>query len=178
MLNAQTMQMMAMKWAAAQPAVAAFITSMVPDFHDGEDLIQRTAAAVIEKYEEYDPARPFLPWAIGIARREVLNYRRTRARDRHILNNDAIESVAAAYQDIHEAEWDDSKEALEHCLQRMQGRSRLALELRYLREMTPAAIAGRLSMNTNAVFVMLHRARAALRKCIERRLQDNSEVTP
>lgn len=163
------MQQMAVRWTAAQPAVAAFIASMVPDFHDSEDLLQLVAASVVAKYDDYVDTKPFVPWAIGIARLEVLNHRRKSARDRHVLNSEAMESVAAAYREM-EGQWDDLKEALDACIKQSAGRSRQVLELRYLREMNPKDIAKKLSMSTNSVFVMLHRVRIALRNCIERRL--------
>ena len=59
------------EWALAQPAVAAFLTSVVRDFRERDDLLQDVAVAVIESFESYDESRPFVPWAIGIARHRV-----------------------------------------------------------------------------------------------------------
>lgn len=42
--------------------------------------------------------------------------------------------------------------------------------MRYVRELTPAKIAALTGMNANAVAVMLHRVRRALRECIEKQI--------
>ena len=58
-------------WTLAQPAVSAFITSVVRDFKDRDDVLQDVAVAVIESFDRYDPQRPFTAWAIGVARNQV-----------------------------------------------------------------------------------------------------------
>ena len=69
-------------WTLAQPAVAAFLTSVVRDFRERDDLLQEVAVAVLESFESYDESRPFVPWAIGIARHRVGTWLRSRRRDR------------------------------------------------------------------------------------------------
>lgn len=62
-------------WTLAQPAVSAFITSVVRDFRDRDDVLQDVAVAVIESFGRWDPERPFAAWAIGVARNQVGLYR-------------------------------------------------------------------------------------------------------
>src|SRR5262245_25378219 len=69
-------------WTAAQPVVASYLGSLVPDFRDAQDLLQNVAIACLRKFAEYDSQRPFTTWALGMARLEVLNLRRTHARSR------------------------------------------------------------------------------------------------
>ena len=59
-------------WVSAQPTLMSFITAGVRDFHAAQDLLQDTAEAVAEGFDDYDPARPFTAWALGIARNKVL----------------------------------------------------------------------------------------------------------
>ena len=156
-------------WTQAQPHVAAFVSSMVLDFHAAEDLIQQVAVAVAEQFEDYDTARPFVPWAIGIARFKVFNYYRKVKRDKHVFDSEAIDGIARACSEL-EPELDRRKAALDICVKRVAGRSATVLEMRYVREMKPARIAQKMGMTANAVSVMLHRVRAALEKCIEHQL--------
>ena len=68
------------RWTEAQPIVAGYISAVVPDFQEAEDLLQDVAVILLRKFPEYDAQRPFVAWAIGIAKREVLvARRRTRA---------------------------------------------------------------------------------------------------
>lgn len=55
-------------WTLAQPAVSSFVSSVVRDFRDRDGVLQEVAVAVIESFESYDSKRPFLAWAIGVAR--------------------------------------------------------------------------------------------------------------
>ncbi len=55
-------------WTLAQPAVSAFVTSVVRDFRDRDDVLQDIAVAVIESFDSYDSDRPFTAWAMGVAR--------------------------------------------------------------------------------------------------------------
>ncbi|QNN20757.1 sigma-70 family RNA polymerase sigma factor [Planctomycetales bacterium ZRK34] len=167
--DSKRMQQLAMAWTKAQPAVAAFISSMVGDFHQTEDLLQKTAAAVVVKYDTYDAQRSFTAWAIGVARHEVLAHRRASARDRHVFDEHIIATVADAFAAI-ESEFDPMKQALAHCMQHVTGRSRRLLELRYAGDLDLPQIADRLQMKPNAVYVALHRARHMLRECIRQQL--------
>lgn len=68
-------------WTAAQPAVSAYIASLIPHFHDAEDILQSVALIAVQKSEQYDPATSFLSWCIGIARLEVLAWWRRQGRE-------------------------------------------------------------------------------------------------
>ena len=156
-------------WTQAQPSVAAFVYALVPSFHDSEDILQNVASTLVDKIDQYDPARPFLPWAIGVARYEVLRHQQSRGRDRHVFGDEVLERLEQACAEVgQEQEW--LKEALDNCLRHLEGRSRKLLEFRYLHDLKPRRIAQQLGLTDNSVRVMLHRIRSALRRCIERRM--------
>ena len=155
-------------WVLAQPTVSAFITTMVRDFRDRDDVLQNVAVAVFEGFDRYDADRPFVPWAIGVARNQVRLYLRRRARDRHTFDNDALDRVAAAFGRVVEADHDQLAQ-LGECLQAIKGRVREICDLRYREDLKPAAIAARMGMQANAVSKVLQRARDQLRQCLERR---------
>lgn len=161
-------------WTQAQPHVAAFVSSLVIDFHAAEDLVQQVAVAAAENFEEYDPTRGFVPWVIGIARFKVYNYFRSHRRDRHVFDSDTVAMFAEACVDL-QPELDVRRSALDHCLKKLQGRSAQIVELRYIREMKPARIAQKLGISANAASVTLHRVRAALEECINQRLAEQPE---
>ncbi len=156
-------------WTKAQPAVAAFISSMVPDFNQAEDVLQQVSMALLDNFEGYDPERPFVAWAIGVAKLEILSHRRKSAVDRHVFDSEAVAMVADAFADIRD-ELGGINEALAKCLKSVQGKSREAFELRYTEDMRPAEIADQMGMSTNAVSVLLHRSRNFLRRCIKQRV--------
>ena len=66
--NQQDITDLTLHWTRAQPVVAGFISSMVPDFNDAEDILQRVALVIVKKFNQYDKNKLFLVWAMGIAK--------------------------------------------------------------------------------------------------------------
>jgi RNA polymerase sigma-70 factor (ECF subfamily) len=162
-------------WTRAQPAVASFISLMVPNFQDSSDVLQEVAIAIVKKFDDYDREYPFVAWAIGVAKNEILNYRRKYSKDRHIFDTETVHRIAEVYE--KEAPMiDEIKKALEVCLKRVQGRWRQIMEMRYLRELSISRIAQQLGMTKNAVYITLHRVRLALRECVDRQLSKGETV--
>jgi RNA polymerase sigma-70 factor (ECF subfamily) len=157
-------------WTETQPRVAGFLAACVPDFHTAEDLLQNVAVALLREFHDYDGTRPFVAWAIGFAKIEVLRHRRAQARSILDFQPELIEALAADYLAIL-PELDRRTEALRHCTARLQGRSGEIVRLRYAEDLKPRDIASRLGLNSLVVRVALNRTRDALRKCIERRLR-------
>ena len=155
-------------WTLAQPTVSAFVTSMVRDFRDRDDVLQETAVAVIESFDRYDPARSFTGWALGIARNQVGLYLRRRGRDFHVFDTEATEQLAIAFENVNPEEM-HQLDHLRECLKLLEGRSRRLCELRYREDQKPAAIATVIGMSANAVAKALQRIREQLRECVERK---------
>ncbi len=59
---------------------------------------------MLESYANYDPQRPFVAWALGIARNQVGTYLRQHRRNRVVLDAVAVENVAAAFERIPSAQ--------------------------------------------------------------------------
>ena len=160
-----------LNWTSAQPAVSAYISSMVTDFQDAEDILQTVALAMAEKYDTYNPSHSFLSWVLGIARHKIHDYYRTQSKSRKmkILDVETMDRVAQAYEaeSPHLAEM---HYAMEYCLGKLTEHWQKILEMRYIRELSVQRMAQQLGISKNAIFITLHRVRLALLKCIERRL--------
>lgn len=162
-------------WTRAQPLVSGYILGLVGDAHQAEDILQNTAIVCMRKIADYDDARPFAAWAIGIARLEVLSSKRRVARSFISYQADLVDAVGEACVELAEREPDSI--ALHRCLEQVQGRSWEALRLRYDDDLDHETIGSRLGMASGAVRVLLTRLRVALRTCIERRLRTDGAPT-
>ncbi len=154
------------QWTLAQPVVSAFITSIVRDFSERDDILQEVAIAVLEHTDRYNESRPFLPWAIGIAQNHVRQFLRRRRSDRLVFGDGVQDLVAAAFQTMATHD----PEALDHlreCLRHLDSREQLMCELRYGQNLKPAVMAERLGMAANTVSKALQRIRDQLRACIQ-----------
>ena len=121
----------AWQWTASLPSVAAYIRSFTNDFHDAQDILQNVSMAVVRKYGEYDRNKPFVAWAIGIARNELLAYRRRKSIYRQFFDDESFEKLGEAFAEAEE----DVKpllEALQNCMRQASGKSRRLLQLRYI----------------------------------------------
>jgi RNA polymerase sigma-70 factor, ECF subfamily len=167
-------QALATLWEQSRQAVFAYLTSLVYDFHRAEDLLQEVAVAIAGQFQSYDAERPFLAWAMGIARNRTLLYFREQARDRRHFTDATFRLLDAAAQRLDRHEGPSKREALRHCLSEVRGRRRRVVELRYNGNLKIADIAEQLSVTPNSVKVMLHRVRNALEDCIRRRLARES----
>jgi RNA polymerase sigma-70 factor (ECF subfamily) len=156
-------------WTQAQPAVARYIASLVPGFQEAEDALQNVAVVLLRKFAVYDPQQPFIGWALGIARYEVLNHRRGFARNRLLFTPDLAEQASEVYQELL-PELDERHRALRECLAGVGERTAQVLRLRYQEALEPKDIATRIGMTSGAIRVMLNRVRGSLLGCIERRL--------
>ena len=166
---------LAAHWAKSQPLIAVFVASIVTNVHDADDILQNVALVTARKFDQYDKNRPFVAWAIGIARNEILKYYEDRRTT--ILSVDAIEQIAQVCdsETLHGADTTaDRMQALRQCMERLKVRWRTVLEMHYLRELSPARIAQQLDMSQANVFVILHRVRVALRECVEQRLRQEN----
>ena len=156
-------------WTAAHPAIAGYIAAVVTDPHAADDVLQEVALALLRKFAEYDPARPFTAWAMGVAKTAILSQRRDRTRALSRLRPATVESLEQVWQEVLPTA-DNRRGALGECLRGVTGRSRDLLALRYEEAVEPQDIATRLGMSAVAVRVALTRVRAALQACIEKRL--------
>src|SRR4051812_23255957 len=65
----KTIQDIARRWAIAQPSVVAFISLLVPRYHDAQDVLQEVAAVVLSyEFDKKGWPESFDGWVLGIAR--------------------------------------------------------------------------------------------------------------
>jgi RNA polymerase sigma-70 factor (ECF subfamily) len=159
----------AVLWTNAQPAVSAFVLSIVPRFQDADDILQQVAVAVIKNYGKYDRDRPFVAWAIGIAKNEILMHHRENSQSKLIFGTKAIQTISEVYGK-ESARFDEMQKALDICIKKLKGRSRRILEMRYISELSMSRITQKLGMTPGAVHTLFHRIRLTLRDCINRRM--------
>ncbi len=153
----------------AQSRLYAYICSLIGGAAGARDVLQETNVVLWDKAHEYDPGRPFLPWAYRIAYLQVLAYRKRCARSRLIFDEHLVNEVAREFlrrDDDHDRRLD----ALNHCMDKLTRPRRELLDRRYQRGETVDQIAARLRKTPNVVSASLYRIRKALLECIEARL--------
>ena len=157
-------------WIQAHPAVSAYVYSCIPDRAAAEDVLQETALGLLKGFDRYDPERPFVAWAMGVAKNKIHDRWRKLAREKPMIRDpELVERLAEVSEELSDA-FEDQRVALQHCLRSVEGRSWQLLKLHYHEGHQPKSIAQRLGLKAGHVRVLLNRVRAALRACIEKRL--------
>jgi len=156
-------------WTQAQPVVARYVSAVVPDFNQAEDILQEVAVVLLRRFAEYRHDSPFAAWAIGIAKNKILATHRARPVSCLVGCPDILDSVAAACDEIA-PEADRRARALRECMKRLEKKPLELLELRYERALKPREIAAQLGVQAGAIRTSLTRVRGLLQDCIERRL--------
>ena len=157
-------------WTLAVPAVSAFVTSLVRDFQDRDDVLQETAVAVLESFGRNDPSQPFVGWAIGVARNQVRLHCRRKGRERIAFDSEAVDALARAF--AGHTPHDPRLDRLGECVEALDARSKELCRLRYEQDLKPAGIGERLGVAANAVAKALQRVRDRLRECVERKASE------
>ncbi len=162
------------EWTRTQPVVASYIGAVVRDFNSAEDLLQEVAVVLLKRFNEYDPARSFTGWALGIARHKIHESQRG-ANDCLIGDPDVLDALSQAHEELS-PEFERRAAALRECLALIKGRALTLLNLRYDKSLKPQAIALEMGMNAGAVRVMLSRTRQTLHDCIQKRVTPSSPL--
>ena len=154
-------------WATAQPAVANYVHALVRDHGAAKDILQETALVSFRRFAEYDETRPFVAWALGIARFKILGLRRDEKRHSIMFDDELLSRFTDSWTDLA-LEVSDRGVALQSCIERLSAHARRLVRWRYFEGLNAEQIAARLGNNGSAVRVALQRIRDQLRTCIER----------
>jgi len=148
-----------------------FIFSLVLDRDAADEVFQNTSVALWRKFADFDPAQPFLPWALAFAKLEVLKHRKKGRRGRFVMGDGLIDRLAderAAEAD----ELDTRRRALRDCLAKLPDEQRSLVRRRYASSETVAALAQQVGRTPKQLYKTLERVRAALMNCVNRAVTD------
>jgi RNA polymerase sigma-70 factor (ECF subfamily) len=134
---------------------------------DAEDLLQDILLSLHQARRTYDPARPFLPWVMAIARNRVVDgARRYISRSAHEVVVDQLpETFSQPDPNTIDGPFGDP-EALRLAVKTLPDGQRRAIELLKLREMSLKEAAAHSGASIAALKVSVHRGMTALRKML------------
>ncbi len=151
-------------------ALLAFITSLVADYEQAQDVLQETHVELWRQAHKFEPGTNFFAWACTVARFKVLELRGRQRRDRLIFDDDVLEQVADEAQ-AHPHIASDDHVAMEECLNRLPPRQRELIRKRYAPDGTVKQLAAEMGRTAESLAVTLFRIRKALLECIQRKLE-------
>ena len=152
-----------------QNTVYGFLRARLIEPADAEDLCQEVFLRCYMGREKLSRAVAVGPWLIGIARNLLREHvRRVQRRKEVAWTELCLELDALASE--HEQHHDQALAHLPACLDSLGQSAREAIDLRYRGQHRMAQIGVLLKRSEGAVKLLVHRARAALRNCLDRKL--------
>lgn len=145
-----------------------YLHAIIRNLADTDDVFQQTTIALWRRFDTYEPSRPFLAWACGVARLEAATWLRKRARDRLCFSDDLTSLLIDAFAGIDDAEIDVRQASLPRCLDKLAEADRQLLAESYEKGTDVAVIAARLGRSAPSVHNTLRRIRRMLFECIQR----------
>lgn len=158
------------QFTAHESAIRAYVRRLVPRREDANDVMQEIALVLWKKFDQLKADEDFRRWAFGVARYEVLAWRRDIARDRErlILSNETIEQMAKEGEQQAD-QFDLEREAiLQHCLGKLKGEQRSAVEAMYQPESSAAQLAETFGRTVTGFYQWIYRIRQTLSRCAQR----------
>jgi RNA polymerase sigma-70 factor (ECF subfamily) len=149
--------------------VYAFILSLVPSWHDADEILQETNVRLWTEFERFERGSDFCAWACAIAKYQVLTHRKQQARQRVRFTDEFLDVVAEEMA----AEADDlaaaRQRALQGCVEGLSPTSRDMLKAYYRSGAVGSEVARQFGRSIDALYKSLSRIRQALHDCIERK---------
>lgn len=146
--------------------VYRYVAALVPNIADAEDIMQQTAVALWEKFEAYDPARPFTPWACRFALNKARQWVERRQRWQALLDQGLAEELALRRHEL-QPEFERRFRRLDDCLGKLPSDQRSLIEAYYYERASADSLAERSGRTVAATYKMLQRIRHALRRCVD-----------
>jgi RNA polymerase sigma-70 factor, ECF subfamily len=162
-------------WLDAEAAVRAYVGAAVRGIHDAQDVTQQVALTVARRFDEYDGSRPFIAWALWLAKSRIADHYRKQGRERLVISETLMDQLADALV-VRQPHVAARQAALERCVEKLPEKSRRMLDLRYAEEASVEEMAAALRSTPGSVRVMLLRIRNLLAQCIEGELMKDART--
>lgn len=156
-------------FAVNEPALRAFVRSLIPRREDVAEVMQEVAVVLWRKFGDLSAPGDFRKWAFGVARLEALAWARDKARDRHVFDAELLATLADAAESSSQ-QLGAQREALEHCLGRLPEMRRQLVLSAYAPGTSIQQMAAQRGQTPMALYKLLHRIRLALVECTRRAL--------
>ena len=150
-----------------EAALRVFVRSLLFSQEEAREVMQEVSLVLWRKFDPAMAADAFGRWAFGVARLEVLAFRRDRARDRLSFAPELVELLGQTVEDLAD-DLAAERRALEICLQKLPVGPRELVQAAYAPGVKLDRLAQHLGRSPMAVYKTLHRIRLSLMECTRR----------
>ena len=175
-------------------ALYGFAIMLTRNPTEAQDLVQETLLAAMRSHERFAGQSSVRSWLCGILKHQLCDYFRKRGRETSFTDLEFLEDECAD-RFVPEGFWvhmngpkewrpepdevmhrDDFWKTMRDCLGKLPERIATVFMMREMDEVESKEICAMLAISENNLWVMLHRARMALRDCLAMNWFENPEV--
>ncbi len=154
-------------FAEYEPQVRSFVRAGLPSVHDANEVMQEVSVVAWRKFATLETSEGFGRWLCVIARFEILKYRRTKARDRLVLDDQLLDTIADEGEDELATRAEEINK-LQGCIKKLPEKHRHLVVQAYTQGQSKKALADELGKSQEALYQLLSRLRFALMECLGR----------
>jgi RNA polymerase sigma-70 factor, ECF subfamily len=132
-------------------------------------VMQQVAMVLWKKFEQLEVKDDFRKWAFGVARYEALAWSRDKSRDRLVLAEDVLVTLADESLATEPA-LSAQRDALDGCLEKLAAEHRRMILDAYSPGVRIQAVASRSQRSVAGFYQWLHRIRLQLLDCVKRNM--------
>ncbi len=161
-----------------------FAISRVSDVHVAEDLVQETFISALKNYDSFEGKSKESTWLTAILKNKIIDHYRKKVKqylhdsiDRLSASDDFFDDKGSWYKDQRPSKWDfDTDKSIEQqefyttlqeCLTRLNEIQRIAFVMKHMDDVNTDEICKELNVTASNYWVIMHRAKLQLRKCME-----------
>ena len=160
-------------WTHHEPGLRAFVGSCSPNSAEVDEVMQDVSIAAWKKFHTLEDHSAFAPWVFTVAKYELLMTRRRHARNRLVLSNDIVETLAkeaAEEVPLRHKQLD----ALDRCVEKLPTERRELALAAYRKEISIRDLAKKQGRSEGSLYQLLSRIRKQLHSCMEHSLSQPS----
>ncbi len=153
-----------------------YARKMLGEAEAAEDALQEAMLGALRSIERYDGRVALRAWAFGILRHKITDAHRKRGRDFVVSSADPeaerFQAGGGWKDDVTFQPWDEKAELMEivrRCMDELPHNQREVLLLRALEGLSTREAAELLELSEDNLRQVLHRARASVRRCTDRK---------
>jgi RNA polymerase sigma-70 factor (ECF subfamily) len=156
-----------------QRSLYYFVVGKVADDTEAKDIVQKTFVVAFQNMSDFRLGGSFFAWLKGIALNHCRNeWRRyqSQARMAGRLLEEKRAELELASLDARASDTERRIAALRECLEKLSPDEQAAVEMRFVQELSLAAIGEQMGRSAEAVRLFLYRIRQRLADCVTKRL--------
>ena len=167
--NAQNNEAFLKLFLKHESSLKAYIRSCVIRSEEVDEIMQEVSLVAWRKFETLEQPEKFGAWTCLIAQFEVLKFRRKKARDRLVLDEDIITKIGIdAEEQVSRRELQLS--VLDKCLKNLRPHEKKLVRQAYTPKVSKKQLAEELGKTEAAFYQKLARIRMKLRDCMNHKM--------